>query len=149
MFRSSWHRRELQLLLHRRRLGNAGSSHTDVVTASGTDDDGNPVSGHDDATVTITNVPSSIVVTKTATPTSIQEPGGTATFAVSVKNTSMVDSVTITSLSDDIYGSLDGKGTCDVPQTLAPGATLQLLVLGCGQRQRGQQPYRRRHCLGH
>ena len=31
--------------------GNAGSSHTDVVTASGTDDDGNPVSGDDDATV--------------------------------------------------------------------------------------------------
>ena len=29
--------------------GNAGSSHTDIVTASGTDDDGNPVSDEDDA----------------------------------------------------------------------------------------------------
>ena len=46
--------------------GNAGSSHKDVVTASGTDDDGNPVSDEDDATVTITDVASSIVVTKTA-----------------------------------------------------------------------------------
>ena len=103
--------------------GNAGSSHKDVVTASGTDDDGNPVSDEDDATVTITNVPSSIAVMKSASPTSIQEPGGTVTFSVSVKNTSAVDSVTITSLSDDIYGNLDGKGTCDVPQTLAPGAS--------------------------
>jgi uncharacterized repeat protein (TIGR01451 family) len=103
--------------------GNAGSSHTDVVTASGTDDDGKQLSASDDAVVTITNVPSSIAVTKSANPTSIQEPGGTVTFSVSVKNTSAVDSVTITSLSDDVYGNLDGKGTCDVPQTLAPGAS--------------------------
>ncbi len=110
--------------------GNAGSSHTDVVTASGTDDDGNPVSGDDDATVTITNVPSSIQVTKSAGPVSIQEPGGTVTFAVSVKNTSAVDSVTISSLTDDIYGNLDGKGTCDVPQTLAPGASYDCSFTG-------------------
>jgi uncharacterized repeat protein (TIGR01451 family) len=103
--------------------GNAGSSHTDVVTASGTDDDGNTVSDHDEAVVTIANVPSSIAVAKSANPTSIQEPGGTVTFSVSVKNTSVVDSVTITSLSDDIYGNLDGKGSCDVPQQLAPGAS--------------------------
>jgi uncharacterized repeat protein (TIGR01451 family) len=103
--------------------GNTGSTHTDVVTASGTDDDGNPVSGHDDATVRITDVASSIQVTKTADPTSLPEPGGNASFSVSVKNTSAVDSVTITSLSDDVYGDLDGKGTCDVPQTLAPGAS--------------------------
>ena len=101
-----------------------------MVTASGTDDDGNPVSGDDDATVTITNVPSSIAVTKSAGPVSIQEPGGTVTFAVSVKNTSAVDSVTISSLTDDIYGNLDGKGTCDVPQTLAPGASYDCSFTG-------------------
>src|SRR5829696_4516360 len=110
--------------------GNAGSSHTDVVTASGKDDDGNDVSDSDDATVTITNVPSSITVTKTATPTSIQEPGGNATFAVSVKNTSAVDTVTISSLTDDVYGNLDGKGTCDAPQTLAPGASYDCSFTG-------------------
>jgi uncharacterized repeat protein (TIGR01451 family) len=110
--------------------GNAGSSHKDVVTASGTDDDGNPVSDEDDATVTISNVPSSIAVMKSASPTSIQEPGGTVTFSVSVKNTSAVDSVTITSLSDDVYGNLDGKGTCDVPQTLAPGASYNCSFAG-------------------
>ena len=110
--------------------GNAGSSHTDVVTASGKDDDGNDVSDSDDAVVTITNTPSSIAVTKSASPVSIQEPGGTVTFAVSVKNTSAVDSVTITSLSDNIYGNLDGKGTCDVPQTLAPGASYSCSFTG-------------------
>ena len=110
--------------------GNAGSSHKDVVTASGTDDDGNAVTDDDDAVVTITNVPSSITVTKTATPTSIQEPGGNVTFAVSVKNTSAVDSVTISSLTDDVYGNLDGKGTCDVPQTLQPGASYDCSFTG-------------------
>ena len=110
--------------------GNAGSSHTDVVTASGTDDDGKQVSGSDDAVVTLTNVPSSITVTKSASPTAIQEPGGTATFSVEVKNNSSVDSVTITSLTDDIYGNLDGKGTCDVPKTLAPGASYSCSFTG-------------------
>ena len=60
------------------------------MTASGTDDDGNPVSDEDDATVTITNVASSIVVTKTADPVSLPEPGGNASFDVKVENTSAV-----------------------------------------------------------
>jgi uncharacterized repeat protein (TIGR01451 family) len=110
--------------------GNAGSSHRDVVTASGTDDDGNPVSDDDDATVRISDLPSSIAVVKTATPGSLQEPGGTATFAVTVQNTSAVDSVTISSLSDDVYGDLDGKGTCDVPQTIAAGGSYSCSFTG-------------------
>src|SRR4029450_8738088 len=44
-------------------------------------------------------------------------------FSVAVKNTSTVDSVTISSLTDNVFGNLDGQGTCDVPQTLAPGAS--------------------------
>ena len=106
------------------------ASHTDVVTASGTDDDGNPVSGHDDATVTITDLASSILVTKTADPTSLPEPGGNASFSVTVKNTSAVDSVTITSLNDDVYGNLDGKGSCDVPVHAGPRSELRLRVHG-------------------
>src|SRR4029078_2773133 len=76
------------------------------------------------------NVPSSIAVVKSASPTSIQEPGGTVTFSVSVKNTSTVDSVTISSLTDDIHRNLDGKGTCDVPQQLAPGASYNCSFTG-------------------
>jgi uncharacterized repeat protein (TIGR01451 family) len=78
----------------------------------------------------ITNLPSSIKVTKSASPSSIQEPGGTATFSVTVQNLSAVDSVTITSLSDNVYGNLDGKGTCDVPKTLAPGSSFSCSFTG-------------------
>ena len=104
--------------------GNAGYSETDTVTASGTDDDGNPVSDDDDATVTITDVLPSIVVTKTADPTSLPEPGGTVTFSVRVDNTS-VEELTLTALNDDIHGDLDGQGTCTVPQTIAVGGFYQ------------------------
>ena len=70
--------------------------------------------------MTITDVAASIQVTKTADPVSLPEPGGNASFSVTIQNASAVDSVTISSLSDDVYGNLDGKGTCDVPQTIAP-----------------------------
>ena len=76
--------------------GNAGASITDVVEVTGTDDDGNPVKDDDDATVTITDLPSSIVVTKTANPTSVPQPGGPVTFTVLVRNTSVSDDVTLT-----------------------------------------------------
>ena len=119
--------------------GNAGSSHKDIVTASGTDDDGNPVSDEDDATVTITNVAELDRGDEDGDdPTSLPEPGGNATFSVKVENTSAVDSVTISSLTDDVYGNLDGKGTCDVPQTIAAGGSYSCSFTG-GQRQRGQQ----------
>ena len=51
--------------------GNAGDTITNVAKGSGTDDDGNPVSGSDDADVDITNTPSSISVVKTANPISL------------------------------------------------------------------------------
>jgi uncharacterized repeat protein (TIGR01451 family) len=92
--------------------GNAGDEKTDVVTGSGHDDDGHEVSDDDDATVTLTDVPSSIAVEKTASPTSMPAPGGQVTFTVVVKNTSAVDSVTIDKLVDNVYGDLAGKGTC-------------------------------------
>jgi uncharacterized repeat protein (TIGR01451 family) len=92
--------------------GNAGDSKTDVVTASGHDDDGHEVSDDDDATVRLTDVPSSIAVEKTASPTSMPAPGGPVTFTVVVKNTSEVDSVTIDKVDDNVYGDLAGRGTC-------------------------------------
>jgi uncharacterized repeat protein (TIGR01451 family) len=92
--------------------GNAGDVKIDVVTASGHDDDQHEVSDHDDATVTITDVPSSISVDKSANPTSVQEPGGNVAFTVVVRNTSAVDAVTIDTVVDSIYGDLAAKGTC-------------------------------------
>ena len=101
--------------------GNAGDSETDVVTADATDDDGNPLSASDDATVTIVDVPSSIEVTKTADPTELPEPGGEVVFTVRVDNTSAVDSVTLDSLTDSVYDDLNGQGDCAVPQTIPAG----------------------------
>jgi uncharacterized repeat protein (TIGR01451 family) len=95
------------------------ASQMDTVTASGHDDDDNNTSDTDTATAHVTDTPSSIDVQKDAGQESVQEPGGDVTFTVTVKNTSAVDTVTITSLVDDMFGDLDGKGTCDVPQTLA------------------------------
>jgi uncharacterized repeat protein (TIGR01451 family) len=103
--------------------GNAGATHTNVVNVTGEDDEGDEATDSDDAVVTFTNVPSAITVIKTASPTSMQAPGGTVTFTVSVRNDSAVDTVTITSLVDSIHGNLNGQGTCSVPQTILPGAT--------------------------
>src|SRR4029434_2016514 len=115
-------------------LGSSGDSQTDTVTASGTDDDNAPVSQTGSATVSIHHADSGsatvsttdaasagITVTKTADPTSLGEPGGDFTFSVNVHNDSTVDTVTLESLTDDLYGDLAGLGTCSVPQTIAPG----------------------------
>ncbi len=103
--------------------GNAGDSETDVVTASGVDGNQNPVDGQDDATVTITDAPSSMQVLKSANPASLPEPGGDVTFTVQVNNTSSADAITLNALNDSVYGDLNGKGDCAVPQTIAPGAS--------------------------
>ncbi len=102
--------------------GDAGDSETDTVTAAGQDDEQTGVSDEASATVTVNDVKPTIEVTKDATPTTVTTPGGTVTFAVSVKNTSP-EPVTLTSLTDDVHGNLDGQGTCDVPQTIAAGDT--------------------------
>lgn len=102
--------------------GVPGDTPSCTVTGSGEDDLMNPVSDDDPETVTITDVPSSIVVTKTAVPAVVSEPGGTVTLNITITNTSAVDTVTIDSLTDDVTGNLDGEGTCSVPQVLAPSA---------------------------
>ena len=71
----------------------------DRITVTGTDDDGQPVSDYAEATVTIVDVPSSIEVTKTADPVTLDENlvGKPVTYTVTVKNTSPTDSVTVDS----------------------------------------------------
>ena len=100
--------------------GDAGDQINDLITVTGTDDDGTPVSDSDDATVTITNVPSTITVTKTANPTVVQD-SGPVTFTVVVRNNSAVDTVYIQSLTDSIYGNVNGKGTCTLEDDIAEG----------------------------
>ena len=103
----------------------------------------------DSATVTITGVASSIAVTKTPAPTTVDEPGGNVTFTVRVDNTSPVDSVTISSLTDDVHGDLNGQGSCTVPQAIAVRWLLRVLVHGGGDWQCRRQRDRYGDGVGH
>ncbi len=71
--------------------------------------------------------PGSIDVQKSVTPTVLKEPGGPVTYSVRITNTSADADVTITSVTDDRFGSLENvaggnpAGCFDVPINLAPG----------------------------
>jgi len=107
--------------------GGGGATETDVVTVTATDSGGRTVTDSDDAVVTITDVPPTVLVDKTASPLTLPEPGGTFTFNVRVTNTS-VEKVTITQLTDNIYGNISTKGTC----TNAVGTVLDADPDGAG-----------------
>ncbi|MEY2818178.1 MAG: hypothetical protein RL275_1641, partial [Chloroflexota bacterium] len=79
----------------------------------------------DDATVDFTDVAPTIEVTKTADPIAVPETGGNVTFTFVVKNTSSEEPVTITSLSDSVYGVLAGDTDCKVGTVLAAGASCE------------------------
>jgi hypothetical protein len=103
--------------------GVAGDSFTDTVTVNGRDDEGDMVSDSDSTTVTIIAetpepLPGDIRLVKFASPANIDEPGGTVQYDVLVANLSLTP-VELTSLVDDLYGDLNGKGSCSVPQTLS------------------------------
>ncbi len=53
------------------------------------------------------------------------ETGGDVTFTFVVKNTSTEEPVTITSLSDSVYGTLAGDADCEVGTVLAAGAACE------------------------
>lgn len=105
--------------------GNVGETKPNIVTASGKDSDNQSVNDTEVVYVSVIDVDSSIEVTTTANPTSLPEPGGMVAFTVKVKNTSLADSVTINSLIDSVYGSLNPKGTCSSGATIAPIGTYQ------------------------
>jgi hypothetical protein len=109
--------------------GNAGDSETDTVTASGADDDGVPTTAVDSATVTIAGTDPILSVSKTVSPSSLPEPGGTVTFTVLVNNTSNAqDPVTISALTDDVYGDL--TDISDEGGTVAPQLTAERMTTG-------------------
>ncbi|MEE4173613.1 MAG: hypothetical protein V2I57_05120 [Xanthomonadales bacterium] len=111
--------------------GQPGDAITDVITAVG-ESGGLTATGDDDATVTIIDTPSSLTVKKTAFPQTRPAPGGTFAFRLDVQNSSAVDTVTISSLEDDVYGDLSilAPSTCSVPQTLAPSEVYSCAFAG-------------------
>jgi len=103
-------------------FGNAGATQTDIVTASGVDNDNSRTTARDDAVVRLVDVPPTVTVIKDADPASRVEPGGPFTFLVTVTNTSF-EPVTLVSLTDDVYGNLNGRGTCAIGAVLPPGGS--------------------------
>jgi uncharacterized repeat protein (TIGR01451 family) len=95
--------------------GPGGSTHTDVVTVDGHDDDENPVSAHDDATVTITPL-IDLYVTKDDLPDPVQL-NGRLTYTIVVGNNGP-DAATEVTLADPLpvdttFVSVSTtKGTC-------------------------------------
>ena len=96
--------------------GAAGTTHEDTVTATITDASGEKASEKATATVEIVDcfVQPSIAVTKTATPSVVQD-SGLVTFTAVVTNTSPVDALVVDQLTDSIHGDLIRgpiKATC-------------------------------------
>ena len=120
-------------------IGDAGDSQTDVVTVVVVDDDDNEATDDDDAVVTLTDVLPTVTVDKTADPATRLAPGGDFTFNVKVTNTSL-EPVTITTLTDDVYGNLATKGTCTsaIGRVLQPGQTYSCSFTGQFQGNAGQ-----------
>lgn len=102
----------------------AGDSHSNVVTASGVDDDGYPVQAEDSATVIVRDLPSAMEVAKRAVPTWIHYPGGEVTFHFSVRNLSTVDTIHVHTLSDSVYGNLTAEGVAAYRRSCRPGISI-------------------------
>ena len=85
--------------------GAAGTTHRDTVTATITDASGETASEKATAKVEIVDVRPSIAVTKTATPSVVQN-SGLVTFTAVVTNTSPVDALLVDQLTDSIHGDL-------------------------------------------
>jgi uncharacterized repeat protein (TIGR01451 family) len=119
--------------------GPGGSSHTDVVTVTGHDDDGAELTAHDDATVTITPL-IDLWVTKTDLPDPVQL-NGQLTYSIVVGNNGP-DAATQVTLADPLpagtsfvsvstsQGSCTGGAliTCNLG-TIAKGATVTITLV--------------------
>ncbi|MDH3589642.1 MAG: hypothetical protein OEQ74_09575 [Gammaproteobacteria bacterium] len=97
----------------------------DTVTVYGLDESDNEVSDTDTASVGITDVLPTAMVTKAFDQINCVN----VTYEVDVRNTSKVESLTLTALNDSAFGSLtsvhdDVTATnCSVPRTIEKGAT--------------------------
>lgn len=105
--------------------GVPGDVITDTITATASSG-GSTLQGSDSASVRIADVSSAIEVTKTASPATVEAPGGDIRFGLQVTNVSPTDSVTIDRLVDTVYGDVtvvqgDLLATdCRLPRVLAP-----------------------------
>jgi len=69
-------------------------------------------------------------VVKTASPTSVPEPGGTVTYTVQITNNANATSVTITSINDNVYGDLGSATNPNVTDNTCPSKINTVLAPG-------------------
>lgn len=106
-------------------LTGAPGTYANTVQATVSDDDGGTLQVEQASNVEITDLPSSLLVTKRANPNALPEPGGPVTFTVTVLNSSAVDAVRVDRLLDDQFGELGATCIPALPTTLAPQADLR------------------------
>jgi hypothetical protein len=99
--------------------GEPNAPHVNLVTATASDNDGNSDTETDDATVEFIDVLPDISMDKTADPTTVLETGANVDFTFTVTNNS-AEAATLDSLTDTIFGDLNGQGTCSVGAQIAP-----------------------------
>lgn len=71
-----------------------------------------------------------IEVTKTASPTTVPETGGSVTYSVAVKNLAQQASITLDSLTDNIYGDITSTGGQITSTTCVPDANTSTCQIG-------------------
>ncbi len=103
--------------------GGGGDLHYNQVLVTAEDKEGNVLTDTSDEDVHILDIPSSIKVEKDAAKSEVLEPGEDLTFTITVKNTSLVDEVTIETVSDNVYGDLTAECLPTGPETLQVGET--------------------------
>jgi hypothetical protein len=108
-------------------FSNVPTSSTDVVKVSGVDQNGKPVSDTASAQVAITDVPPTAMVTKSMNGVTCAD----VSYHVKVQNTDAAETLSLTALTDDGFGSLTSvhdsvlSTTCAAPQTIAKGGAYE------------------------
>jgi hypothetical protein len=86
--------------------GDTGDTISNTVTAKAVDNEADEADNFDVAAVTFTNSPGAIKLLKTPSPTHVTESGDDVVFTFVIENTSVVDHLTLTEMTDDIFGLL-------------------------------------------
>ena len=101
--------------------GNANDTPSRNINATVQDDELNSLEIGDVVSVTITDRLPNATLVASVDPNQIKEPGGAAEISIVISNLIEEDPITLTSLTDSQLGSLDGIGTCSVPQVVESG----------------------------
>lgn len=72
--------------------------------------------------------PGATIIEKFAAPGAVPIPGADVTFIFRARNLSTTEASTVEALTDDVYGDLNGQGTCSLPQTLPPGGEYECSI---------------------